>query len=73
MSEMNIGTSIKIALKSKGETQVWLAKQLSVSKQYVNALCKCKHAGTPVIEKCAKIFKMTEGEFIDLPSKQIEG
>lgn len=62
---MNIGRSIKVGLRRKGESQRWLSNQMGWLEQHTSAVVNNKRSvSLPVIIKLAGVFGVPSSEFI---------
>ncbi len=62
---MNIPQSISVGLALRDKKQPWLAIELSVSKQFINKVCKGeKDFPMKRLEELANVFKVPVSEFI---------
>ena len=56
---------IKEALKKRGITQTWLAKELGMSFSITNAyVCKCKQPNLAIIFKVAELLSVSPKELV---------
>lgn len=63
---MHIGRSIRVALAKHDINQTELARQMGVSRAYINRLCGKETAPMGSASKIAKHFGMKVSEFIAL-------
>jgi len=69
---MNIGRSISIALAQRDRDNVWLAKQMKVTRQRISELRKAKHTRSDVIARLARSFKLKPSEFVALGEEKVK-
>ena len=62
---MNIAKSTRLGLAEVNKNRVWLAHNLSVTKQYISSVCNGKTVpSTEMIERLAALFSVPVSEFI---------
>ena len=63
---MNVCKSIDVALAIKGETNLWLAKQIGILDTSLSSLKHFNSTTTARLEKLANAFDMKVSTFISL-------
>lgn len=63
---MNTGKAVRKALIDKEKTQAWLASELGVTRQMINAICGKSSAQTSTLESIANALGITFDELMVL-------
>lgn len=63
---MDVGRSTRVALAQRNKNNKWLAEKLDCSMAWVGKLKRDAKANSATIEKLAKVFELSESEFIKL-------
>ena len=63
---INTGRAIKIALIDIDKTQGWLAKQLGISRQYMNLMCHKKSCSMEFMDRVADCCGLSTLELLKL-------
>jgi len=63
---MHFGKAIKIALVKHDKSQVWLAKELGISRQAVSAMVGSESGNTQTLFKIAKLLNIQTSELMAL-------
>ena len=56
---MHYGKAIKKQLIDADKDQVWLAKELGITRQAVNNMCSREHINTSKLHKVCKVLNVT--------------